>query len=583
VHVCEAEIWGSVLHLAHQIRSKILVVGLDGATFDLIGPMMEEGKLPNLQKLASTGIHSKLRSTILPVSAIAWTSFSTGKNAGKHGIYDFSKRVAGTYDYCPTTSLDNSSASIWDVIGSAGGRSVVVNVPLTYPAKQINGVMISGFPTPSNVEDFIYPKALLPMLESILGRTVDIRKPPVLYSKGHEREITDKLIDITRHQTEITKALMQNLNWNLTVSVYDATDVLGHYFWAYLDRNHPKFDRSLAEPTRKMVEEIHIELDKAVGELIDSAGNDALVFVLSDHGFGPVYYGVYINNWLLERKYMYLKNSLRVKAKYWTFEHGLNTYNLLLIAKKFGLVKSIESAYSKRSKVLAILKFIALSMEDIDWTRTRVYSFGNFGQLYINLKGREPNGIVSKEEAEQLIMELMVELEGLNDPKTGKKMFDNIYKGDDIFNGSTDSPDIVFFDDEMKYSAHRIFELGSNRLITPHPIYSGNHKMDGVLFAAGNGIKSMPEAPSAEPQIIDLAPTILHCLGSYIPNDMDGRVLEEFFESRSEVANRRIEFALEEPESLKVMQSTRKPNAGRLFSREEQENVEQRLRDLGYL
>ncbi len=555
-----AEIQSLDPYLPYQIRSGVLVIGLDGATFDLIGPMMEEGKLPNLQKLASSGVHSKLRSTILPLSPTAWTSFSTGKNAGKHGIYDFSKRVEGTYDYCPTTSLDHRSPSIWDIIGSLGGRSIVVNVPLTYPARPINGVMISGFPTPSNVDDFIYPKDLLPSLESMLGRKVDVRKPPVLYHKGHEREITDKLIDITRHQTEVTKKLMQNLNWNLTVSVYDATDVMGHYFWAYLDRNHPKYDGRLAEPVRNMVEEIHVELDKAIGQLVESAGKDALIFVISDHGFGPVYYGVYINNWLLERKYMYFKHNARVRAKYWAYKRGLNTYNLLQIAKKLGLVKSIESAYSKRSKALTLLKLTALSMEDIDWARTKVYSAGNFGQLYINLKGREPNGIVPREEAEQLIGELMAELAKLNDPNTGQTMFDNIYKSGDIFNGSTDSPDIVFFDDEMKYSAHRMFELGSNNLVTPHPVYSGNHKMDGILFAAGKGIKTMPEAPSAEPQLVDIAPTILHCLGNYIPNDMDGRVLEEIFESTSEYATRQVEIALEEREALKIKQSLRRLN-----------------------
>ena len=550
-------------YLAFQLRSKVLVIGLDGATLDLIGPMMSDGKLPNLTKIASTGIHSKLRSTILPLSPTAWTSFASGKNAGKHGIYDFSKRLQGTYDYRPTTSLDQKSLAIWDIIGSFGGRNIVVNVPLTYPARPINGAMISGFPTPSGVDDFIYPLDLLPVLEAKLGHKVDIRKPPVLYHKGHEKEITEKLIQITRDQTELTGCLMSSLNWNLTVSVFDATDVLGHYFWAYLDINHPKFDRKLAEPVRNMVEEIHVELDKAIGKLVERAGEDALVFVISDHGFGPVYYGVYINNWLLEQKYMYFKRNMRVRAKHWAFKRGLNTYNLLQIAKKFGLVKSIESAYSARSKALALLKLTALSMEDIDWERTRVYSAGNFGQLYVNLEEREPNGIVQRQDADRLIDEVVQKLGKLKDPKTGGKMFDNIYKSGDVFNGaaSLDSPDIVFFDDEMKYSAHRMFELGSNKLITPHPIYSGNHKMDGILFAAGKGIKFIPEAPSREPELIDLAPTILHYMGNFVPKDMDGRILEEFFDAKSEVAQRQIEYAMEEPETVKVRQTVRRLNA----------------------
>jgi predicted AlkP superfamily phosphohydrolase/phosphomutase len=577
--------------VSYQIRSKVLVIGLDGATFDLIGPMMKERKLPNLQKIASRGVHSKLRSTILPLSPTAWTSFSTGTNAGKHGIYDFSKRMKGSYDYYPTTSLDNNRPSLWDIIGSFGGRSIVVNVPLTYPARPISGVMISGFPTPAGVEDFIYPKDLLPTLESFLGRKVDVRRPLVLHRKGHEREITEKLIDITRHQTELTKCLMQNLNWNLTVSVFDATDLIGHYFWAHLDRNHPKHDRRLAEPVRDMVEEIHIELDKAIGQLIELAGKDSVVFVISDHGFGPVYYGVYINNWLLEKKYMRFKKDFIVRAKYWAYRRGLNTYNLLQLSNKLRLVKSIESAYSKHSKALRLLKLTTLSMDDIDWTQTKVYSAGNLGQLYLNLKGREPNGVVPKEEADDLVDQLMTDLSKLADPKTGQRIFDNIYKSRDIFSGSTDSPDIVFFDNEMRYSAHRMFELGSNKLVTPHPIYSGNHKMEGVFFAAGSGIKSIAETKSVEPQLMDLAPTILHCLGSYVPNGMDGRVLEEIFESTSELAQRKMETAVEEPILEQVLIKLSRRDSGRAsperkenpLSEKDQESVEQSLRVLGYL
>lgn len=534
------------------------MVGLDGATFDLIGPLLNEGKLPNLSKMVTSGV-SKLDSTILPLSPTAWTSFSTGKSAGKHGIYDFSKRVPRTYDYAPTTSLDDQARTLWEIIGERGGRSIVVNVPLTYPPKPLKGVMITGFPTPVAKGDYTFPSKLLGALRSKFDNT-NIHKPSVLYTKGKERQITDELLEITRRQTKITRYLMESMYWNLTVSVYDATDVLGHYFWAYLDRNHPKYDSKLAEPVRKMVEEIHIELDAAIGELNNAAGENALKLVISDHGFGPVYYGVYVNNWLLEQQYMYFKNSPKVKTKYWAYKRGLHTYNLLAIAKKLGIVNSIESAYSAKSRAISLLKMISLSFDDVDWGRTKVYSFGNFGQLYLNMKGREPEGIVTEGEAPKLVKEVMEKLRKLEDPATGKPMFDNIFSKQDVFTGeaSETSPDIVFFDSEMIYCAHRMFELGNNKLVSPHPVYSGNHKMDGILFMDGNDVRMLRDPTKVRPKLVDLAPTILHFMETSIPSDMDGRVLYEFFKDYSEFAKRTAQFETMGAEASRIRLGIRK-------------------------
>ncbi len=551
--------------MTFQINSKVLVIGLDGATFDIIGPMIAEGKLPNLEKMIMSGVHSKLYSTILPLSPTAWTSFSSGKNAGKHGIYDFSKRIEGKYDYVPTLSLDNKTRCLWDIIGRLGGRSIVVNVPLTYPPKKINGFMISGFPTPTEKNDYTYPSELLIALKEKFG-DIHIHKPKVLYRKGREEEITDELIEITRQQTEITRYLMEQSEWNFAISVYDATDVIGHYFWAYLDKNHPKYDAKLSQSVRQMVEEIHVELDHSIGRLNEAAGQDALKIVLSDHGFGSVYYGVYVNNWLLEQDYMYFKDSIRTKAKYWAFKHGLNTYNLLQLAKKIGIVKSIESAYATKSFLLSLLKKTSLSFEDVDWNRTRVYSAGNFGQLYINMKGREPSGIVPPQDAEQLIKELKSKLQELRDPETGRRMFDHIYSREEVFSGgaAADGPDIVFFDEEMVYAAHRMFELGSNKLVTLHPVYSGNHKMDGILFMAGPGVKFIPGLPRSQPRLVDLAPTILHYMGSNVPEDMDGRILQEFFEPSSEFSQRPVEYTLgEDGEASKIRGSLQRISLAR--------------------
>ncbi len=425
--------------------------------------------------------------------------------------------------------------------------------------------MISGFPTPTSSEDYTYPRELLPALRERFGE-IDIHKPPVMYWKGKEAEITQKLLKITKRQTEITRYLMKSMEWNLTISVYDATDIIGHYFWAYLDKGHPRYDPEMAERVRPMVEEVHTELDRGVGELTEAAGPDSLRLVISDHGFGSVYYGVYVNNWLLEKEYMHFKATPRIKAKSWAYRHGLHTYNILKVAKRLRAIRSVESAYSAKSPMLRLLKMTALSMDDIDWKRTKVYSAGNFGQLYLNIEGREPEGIVdSGAGVERLTLELLSGLRALKDPSTGRRMFDHIYTRSEIFSGEADidSPDIVFFDEEMKYSAHRMFELGSNKLVTPHPIYSGNHKMDGILFMDGAGVRRSSDLPRTPLRLIDLAPTILHRLGRPIPGEMDGRVLLELFEEgpaeRGAIGHRSRPEAEEEqdPETLKIRSGIR--------------------------
>ncbi len=539
-------------------KKKVLVIGLDGATFDIIGPLLEEGKLPNLARMSAEGVHSKLYSTILPLSPPAWTSFYTGKNPGKHGIYDFSIRKNGSYASRPTVSLDRKAQGLGDIIGQSGGRSIVINVPLTYPPRPLNGIMITGFPTPTERKDFTHPHELLAQLTERFGE-IKIHKPKILYRKGREQEITDETLQITKQQTAITKHLLQSVDWRFALSVFDAPDIIGHYFWAYLDSNHPKYDAKLAGPVKQMVEDIHVQLDHTIGELIEGTSAETLKFVISDHGFGPVYYGVYANNWLLEQKYMYFKKSLPVRARYLAFRNGLHVYNLLQIARKLRLVKSIESAYATRSLLLRLLNLVSLNLDDVDWSRTRVYSQGNLGQLYLNLKGREPEGIVSPEEADGLIKELIAKLHNLEDPRTHKRIFNEVYAGYEIYSGdaATSAPDVVFLDEKMIYAAHRMFELGSNRLVTKHPIYSGNHKMDGIMFLTGRDVKPVDAPLNKRINLIDLAPTILYYLGSPVPRDMDGSVLEELF-VQPEGPKRVVEYAYQVTESQRIQSSLQK-------------------------
>ena len=412
-----------------------LVVGLDGATFDIIDPMVREGKLPNIQRLLNVGRRETLISSNPPLSPIAWTTITTGVNPGKHGIFDFAHRARESYEFVPYTARDKAVAPIWDILGSQGKKVCVVNVPLTYPAAKVNGVMISGFPSPPHSDDSTYPSSLADDLRRELGDP-SFLKPGSLVETGEEGKLLEELAKVTRNQVRVLSYLLRREKYDFVMTVFDGIDAASHCLWKYIDPNHPKFNAKLAEEGRKVLEATYMLSDEAVGDVLRMFDTEPNLVLLSDHGNGPVYYGVYINNWLVERKYMVLKRGLKTRAKFFAFRHGLNMYNFFRIANKLGLLPGLEAAYGKRSLSLEIVKRISLSFMDVDWSKTRVYSFGNYGQLYVNMKGREPDGIVVPgTEYDALVEEVSQELANLRDPQRQNVMFDEIITNKELYSG----------------------------------------------------------------------------------------------------------------------------------------------------
>ena len=228
---------------------KVVVLGLDGATFDIIRPMIAEGRLKNFARLVDRGSSGNLISTILPLSSVAWSSFACGRNPAKHGMYDFSKRVDGSYNYAPVTSLDRGAKAVWEYASEAGKRCLIVNVPLTYPPEKVNGVMISGFPYPESRRDFAWPREVIDEIKNELGISTILKPNPQFLKEGDEKRIASEVNEISKNQTEILKYYLKKKEetWNLVISVFDATDVVSHFFWHHIDPNHPKYNAEKAK------------------------------------------------------------------------------------------------------------------------------------------------------------------------------------------------------------------------------------------------------------------------------------------------------------------------------------------------
>ena len=532
------------------MEGKVFIIGLDGATWDLIDPWCTEGELPTLNKLKENGTRAVLDSTIVPISPVAWTSFATGMNPSKHGIYDFIHREANTYKTEPYNSKDRKSDTMWKILSQQGKKVGVINVPATYPVDKVNGFMISGYPTPEDLEDFTYPRKLLTELRTELGS--EFRCQPRV-SNQNKKPFLEEMHIATDYVYKATEYLMNNYDWDLLISVFTGTDSIGHTFWEYMDTAHPKYDRSAPSKFKTAILDIYKKMDKIIAALIKNLDSDTVLMINSDHGFGALNYGVSINNWLLQQGLISLNDSFSTKFRHWMFRRGLNYYNLFKIIKRLKVVKRVARAQKKQARWINIVNKLFLTSKDIDWRRTKVYSLGNLGQLYINLKDREPEGCVkSGKEYQKVVDGIITKLRSFKDPNTNKVIFNRIYKKEEAYpNSGKDSncPDIIFFDQEMAYSIYRIFEFGSQKLITPHPVWSGIHRPHGIFMA--HNIEHVQKGLKIDNiSICDIAPTALHITNAQISENIDGRVLSKIFNQTSELKLKKIQYIDKERDSI---------------------------------
>jgi predicted AlkP superfamily phosphohydrolase/phosphomutase len=505
---------------------KMIVIGLDGATFDLIKPWAADGYLPVLNKIMKEGAHGTLASTLPPMTAPAWTAFATGCNPGKHRLYDWIAREPDSYRFTPVTALDGKAPTIYSLLSQNGRKVVSLNVPMTYPPTPVNGVMVSGMPTPSTDVRFTYPENTYQEILEAVGDYILYPDPGEAYSDSGIDSFLEKLYRSADLRMQSFAYLRQRENPDFAMMVFNGTDTISHALWKFMDPTHPLHDPSKFEKYGNAIRDYYQHVDGLLGGILNSLDENTTLMVMSDHGFGPFYKFIHVNNWLIREGFMRIKSGMKSRFKKASFQAGFSPMNVYNTLMQFGFGRLKREVV--RGQGQDMLKTLFLSFEDVDWNRTEAYSLGNVGQIYLNVSGREPNGCVQPgAEYEQTRSRIMERLLELRDPATQENVVEAVYRREEIYAGDylDKAPDIVFMPTRLEYFGFGEYEFGSHKIIEAMERgISGTHRMNGIFLAYGAHVKSGIELTDAS--LVDLAPTILHLMSAPVPNHMDGLILQ---------------------------------------------------------
>jgi predicted AlkP superfamily phosphohydrolase/phosphomutase len=280
---------------------RVLLIGLDGATFDLLRPWADAGHLPHLGRLMAEGASGPLASTLIPQTPPAWTSMVTGVHPGKHGVFGFVKRRPGTYEKEYPTSQDRGREALWDLLGRVGKRSIIFDLPLSYPPEPLNGIMITGLGTPGAASGFVWPGELK---DTIIGSFGPYEFD--IYFSGDVQRFIDDAIRVTTHRIAVARYLLGTHPWDFLMVILTTPDRLQHVVWKYVDERHPHYDPQEAARYWPAIRQFYQLIDQAIGDLTAFADDQTAVILASDHGFGPVHTKVSLSRWLVAEGFVTL-------------------------------------------------------------------------------------------------------------------------------------------------------------------------------------------------------------------------------------------------------------------------------------
>jgi len=536
---------------------KTAIIGWDSASFQIIAPLLEAGALPNLQHLMEKGSWGPLTSTLHPLSPTAWASFMTGMNPGKHGVFDFVSLDKDGY-FRIANGGTVQAMTVWEWLSKADRRVAVVNVPMTYPPRKVNGCLIAGMDAPQIDRPFTYPPELARQLERHFGEYhVGVKakgRPWESTTSFTERYVTN-LCRLVQRRSDVVCYLLDNFTPDFLTVVFTAPDRVQH-----------ALGHLMAHPLTPQdgIGRVYRACDAALGRILKRLDEDWVVFVMSDHG-ACTYRRVFeLSTWLLQKRWLYM--------------HPLSGKDMLLntLAPYRRRLGRLTGRLTKETSRLEQF------FRQIEWSKTRAFALGAFGSIFIPTRDRFPHGIVEPggQEYETICHRITKDLLEIRDPETGRPIVSAVHRGVDVYRGpfTAQAPDLLI-ETHSDYFVRNNLDQHTGQLTYPAGRYAGRslahtgrHTSTGLVVAAGKPFKAEQNRSGAS--IIDLAPTILYLNDLPIPTEMDGRPLLEWLQP----SYRREPRFQQSDSSLQVDSSTLPP-----FDERDTNLLEAHLRDLGYL
>ncbi|NOZ70539.1 MAG: hypothetical protein GXP38_01270 [Chloroflexi bacterium] len=536
----------------------LLILGLDGADWNILSPWIEQGALPHLAALRERSAWGPLHSTLRPESSIAWSTFATGLLPGHHGIFSFSRQQPDSYSYGLNNALSVRAPTFWQWAAAAQKRIALLNVPMTYPPQPLpHGAVIAGMLTPSLRSPFTQPPSLREqLLAAVSDYTINVDRSGLSLEA-----FIRQTIRAIRARGKAARWLLAQQAWDAAVIVFTATDRLQHYTLHLLSPQHPHYEEEQARKLVPLLLTAYQTIDEIIGQLVADAGPEATIILLSDHGFAPCARLFYPNVWLEEQGWLQRTARPLHTPSLWQL---LRTHpQLRKIKQQIPFLRDWQRQPQPGNQLSAI-----------DWSQTRAVYTPTSG-IRLNIRGREPQGILSQEQAEKLSETIIQALRELRDPATGVSPIVATYHRADIYAGPylDSAPDIIIeprrSDPNPANNTAIAFGFAPSSFSTSGEI-TGNHTFSGILLAAGPGIEPRHLTRS---RLLDLAPTILHTLGIAAPETMDGEVLPLWSHPDA------IETTLPRNSPPSPSHSPFAPE----LSSADQQAIEERLRALGYL
>jgi predicted AlkP superfamily phosphohydrolase/phosphomutase len=535
------------------------VAGLDGVTWNVLDPLIADGVMPRLALLREKGSSGILQSTVPTYTPPAWTSAATGVNPGRHGIYGFFDGHAQHEKQNLVHSGRVKATTLWEMVAEQNARAGIYHLPLTYPPQPVEGWMVSGMMTPGWKE-----QASGFATWSNPGGGEQLEKQILEWSPGYVLDISanweqdwrddalaNRVVDSLEQRKIVLSKLLELDPPRVLFSVQESPDRLMHVYYRYLDP-HEMRDTPEAKKVRPALEKCFGLMDDIVGMLDDWAGDDGGVLVVSDHGFTAWEVSVHTNALLEKWGYLKMRRAARVMQT-------KAARSMVPLAKRI-LPAKVASGAKDRT-------FAA-----IDWSQTRAFASPIPQQgIFINLEGREPKGIVPPGELAKLKDEITQRFLDLTD-ESGTRLTDKVWRSEEVFHGEAldGAPDILPVLRDHRYELDdEVFHRDPFTDLRHLP--RGVHHPDGVVVISGNGVRAGEEVAGS---VLDVTPTLLYMAGLKVPEGLDGRVLEDAF-TPSHLQDRPVETT--------AALSSRQRDESSPYSAEEEAQIEESLRGLGYL